>query len=97
MGDTNVDDNTKKEASQVGSNWFGNLVYWLIGQVWIGGVQNLSFIPNFIGLWQMGHDIILSVVKAVKPERVTYGFDKPFKNPWKGTDVGSLEGKMISK
>ena len=45
----------------------------------------------------MGHDIILSVVKAVKPERVTYGFDKPFKNPWKGTDVGSLKGKMIPK
>ena len=40
MGDnTNVDDNTKKEASQVEGNWFGNLVYWLIGQVWIVGVQ----------------------------------------------------------
>ena len=87
-----------KKGSQVGSNWFGNCVYWLIGAIWIGFTLAIgSFFPNLIGLWQMGHDVIISVVNSLKPERVTYKFDADFKQAWKGTDVGTLKGKMISK
>ena len=90
--------NASKEISQVGNNWFGNIVYWLIGEAYFGAIMGpISFIPNFIGLWQMGHDLILAVCNAVKPERFTYAYDKDFVVPWKGTDVGTLKGKMISK
>ena len=47
-------DKTDKKKSQVQANWFGNLVYWLIGSAWLGALTPLSalaFIPNLIGLW----------------------------------------------
>ena len=47
-------DKTDKKKSQVQANWFGNLVYWLIGIAWLGALtpnSPLAFIPNLIGLW----------------------------------------------
>ena len=35
----NTDDDADKGKSQIEGNWFGNLVYWLIGYMWIGGIS----------------------------------------------------------
>lgn len=47
-----MEETTDKDNTLVTGNWFGNLVYWLIGFFWTGVFGSFAgWLSALIGLW----------------------------------------------
>ena len=85
MGDANQDENADKDNSLVSGNWFGNLIYWIIGNVFTSAFGAAGFWCGLIGLWQLPQDLLMATIWALKSPEITTDFRADWVMPYSAT------------